>query len=183
MSGGSWDCKIHLELEYSFFRSFSCFSSSIPLLSPSQNSQLFTSLEFCNQVNDDVLHCWTERGMEFPVWLWSLSVLVIAPAATGENETLQPQVLCYTSHLLDPVLYSLVSTTLQTKPGFFWHSFSCSSCRNSTIQGTVLYRDIKDSVVFQSSSLHQLYWFTHYSKSLVMNLMNCQTSKFPIGEK
>lgn len=121
-----------MELEYSFFQSFSCFSSSSTFLSPSQNSQLFTSLEFCNLVNDDVLHCWTEKGRGFPVWLWSLSVLVIAPAAAGENETLQPQVLCYTSHLLDPVLYSLVSTTLQTKPGFFWHSFSCSLYRNST---------------------------------------------------
>lgn len=36
---------------------------------------------------------------------------------------MQPQVLCNISHLLAPVLYSLVSTTLRAKPGFFWHTF------------------------------------------------------------
>lgn len=110
-----------------------------------------------------------------------LSVLVIASAVTGERETLQPQVLCYTSHLLDPVLYNFPPPYKQNQVSS--DTFSCSSCPSSTIQGTVLYRDIRDSVVFHSSSLHQLYWFTHYSKFVVTNLMNCQTSKCPIGEK
>lgn len=78
-------------------------------------------------------------------------------SSTGENETLQPQVLCNTSHLLAPVCIAWFP------PPYKQNQVSSDTHFLVPCVEAVLYRaDIRDSVVFQSS-LHQLYWFSHYS--------------------
>lgn len=104
MSGVFWECKTHLELEY--------FSPIFFFLNPFPKSQVFSSFEFCNLVN--------ERSGFFPVVFKFLLLHSWLQQPWGKMKYCRHK--CYVILLIFWLMFcSLISTTPKEKTVLLTH--------------------------------------------------------------